>query len=119
MSQQPWICPRCEKVHAPHVDSCDCFPVSGAKESAAVPAPPAANWSYPWPPPSLKPYQLTPATIWQEPCAFDSLPPGVYNLVCFCPKCSPRCGTWSGTIKTPATVSITYTFTNVTLSSVL
>lgn len=24
-----------------------------------------------------------------EPCAFDNLPPGVYGLVCFCPRCSP------------------------------
>jgi hypothetical protein len=27
----------------------------------------------------------------REPCAFDGLPPGVYGLVCFCPRCSPRC----------------------------
>lgn len=26
-----------------------------------------------------------------ERCAFDGLPPGAYDLVCLCPKCSPRC----------------------------
>ena len=26
------------------------------------------------------------------PCMFDGLPPGVYGLVCTCPRCSPRCG---------------------------
>jgi hypothetical protein len=25
------------------------------------------------------------------PCAFDNLPPGVYGLVCQCPKCTPYC----------------------------
>lgn len=25
------------------------------------------------------------------PCAFDGLPPGIYGLVCHCPRCSPRC----------------------------
>lgn len=27
----------------------------------------------------------------REPCMFDGLPPGVYGLVCRCPRCSPRC----------------------------
>jgi hypothetical protein len=26
----------------------------------------------------------------REPCMFDGLPPGVYGLVCSCPRCSPR-----------------------------
>ena len=26
-----------------------------------------------------------------HPCAFDGLEPGVYGLVCTCPRCSPRC----------------------------
>lgn len=28
-----WICPRCETVHAPHVDKCDCEP---KRDSASV-----------------------------------------------------------------------------------
>ncbi len=27
-----------------------------------------------------------------EPCMFDGLTEGIYGLVCFCPRCSPRCG---------------------------
>lgn len=27
----------------------------------------------------------------QQPCAFDNLPPGVYGLVCSCPKCRVFC----------------------------
>lgn len=25
-----------------------------------------------------------------QPCMFDSLPPGIYGLVCPCPKCTVR-----------------------------
>jgi hypothetical protein len=24
-------------------------------------------------------------------CAFDGLPPGIYGLVCSCPRCAPSC----------------------------
>lgn len=33
------------------------------------------------------------APQWDRPCMFDNLPPGVYGLVCPC----PRHGTWSMT----------------------
>lgn len=26
MMPAPWICPRCQVVHAPHVDRCNCAP---------------------------------------------------------------------------------------------
>lgn len=28
-----WVCPRCQTVHAPHVDKCDCKP---KQDSASV-----------------------------------------------------------------------------------
>jgi hypothetical protein len=44
-----------------------------------VPFPAIIPW---WEPPRKPP---------QEPCMFDGLPPGVYGLVCHCPRCTPRC----------------------------
>ncbi len=40
-----WVCPRCQKVHAPYVPGCECVPVS-----PVIPAPPPmypASPSYP------------------------------------------------------------------------
>jgi hypothetical protein len=51
-----------------------------------VPVPQVPPWPHPrpwiWPQPPVR---------WQQPCMFDNLPPGVYGLVCQCPRCSPQC----------------------------
>jgi hypothetical protein len=39
--------------------------------------------------------QYQPRIVPHQRCAFEGLPPGPYNLVCFCPKCSPQCTTTS------------------------
>jgi hypothetical protein len=40
--------------------------------------------------------QVVPVVPWwpqqpYHPCAFDGLPPGVYGLVCQCPRCTTTC----------------------------
>jgi len=126
---QAWICPRCERVNAPHVDSCGCSPVSDAKQPAVEGPTKLPAWEFakeeieklkeafkrkPAPPPIDWPYPSQPNWItWKpEPCAFDGLPPGVYGMVCCCPKCSPRYST--GTVS----ISPTITFTGGTVSSI-
>lgn len=41
----------------------------------------------------------------ERKCAFDGLPPGVYGLVCFCPKCATMCN--SGELPSTTTATIT------------
>ena len=44
--------------------------------------------------PNVKPFKID-DNEWKKcnnvPCMFDSLPDGVYGLVCTCPKCRPIC----------------------------
>lgn len=60
-----WLCPRCDRVNAPGIVQCGCAATSERTFTIG-----------------------DNSGVW---CAFDGLPPGVYGLVCFCPKCSPRC----------------------------
>jgi hypothetical protein len=64
---QPWICPRCERVCAPHVDYCDCSPVGNARSiNIVVPAP--IPFAPPLNPTVVSPYSpLHPSTIWVGP----------------------------------------------------
>lgn len=59
-----WNCPKCGSAHAPHVETC---PVVESTRDLLVDTT-SRNAS---------------------PCAFDSLPPGAYHLVCDCPRCRP------------------------------
>lgn len=47
--RQPWTCPRCERVCAPHLDHCDCQP-----QPAVVPTV--------WPAPTFPGPQVEPTT---------------------------------------------------------
>ena len=118
-SRQPWECPRCHVICAPHVDACErCAP-------AAPALPPPAPRPSPWTePPNLPGPFVTPPLVpndwptwptdrWTlrdltaSPCMFDGLPPGVYGLVCTCPRCTPRCS-----ITTSTHAGEPYTFTD-------
>ncbi len=47
MTPQPWICPRCAAVNAPHVNQCPCVPAQ------ATPVPPFIPTVW-WPIPASK-----------------------------------------------------------------
>ncbi len=73
---------------------------------------PPIDFTSPWitwpvgPAPGFVPGGYIPAgydfTTTKIPCAFDNLPPGVYGLVCHCPKCSPTYLSSSGCANPPA-----------------
>jgi hypothetical protein len=66
---QPWICPRCQVVHAPWVAQCACKPIS---LSGALPYPSQPGPAQPLP---MPPYDC------QQPYTGSPLPP-VGGSVC-------------------------------------
>ncbi len=84
---QGWQCPKCEAVYAPFVLECHrCAPLTQF-------APTISDKITITIPPQHYPSEPIPA---YPPCLFDNLPPGVYGLVCTCPRCSVWCGTGVG-----------------------
>lgn len=59
--RQPWECPRCNRICAPHLDYCDCQP----GQPAAVPSV--------WP---FEPWTPLPGPIIPSPPATPTYPPG-------------------------------------------
>ncbi len=39
----------------------------------------------------ISPFILEPLDKNEPPCAFDNIPPGIYGLVCYCPRCTTYC----------------------------
>ena len=77
----PWICPACGCGNAPTTATCsNCI---ARQAFAPLPIVPWEPQPQPWP----SVIAIPPAP--SAPCAFDRLPPGIYGLVCMCPKCTP------------------------------
>lgn len=71
----------------------------GAKAMPVAPVPlgPTVAPS-PWQPMPSTTVPFVVDTRMPRECAFDGLPPGVYGLMCSCPRCTPQCALTNGTV---------------------
>lgn len=82
MSNMGWICPRCDKVHAPHVSGCDCRPLPDliGKPLPTYPTPEITKWPIgPLPPyvpnpPVMQPIYPMPVCGCRGPCGNAACP---------------------------------------------
>ena len=66
-TRQPWICPRCGRVNAPHIDQCSCTPPVRINPLPVFPTPyPCQPYCPPYTPYSPNVWPWSPTTIFMR-----------------------------------------------------